>query len=37
VLNLPDPGVMVTTSPAFNPAILRGIILHAEDPQTDEK
>jgi len=32
VANLPAPGAMVLTSPAFNPPIIKGITIHTEDP-----
>ncbi len=32
VLNLPAPGTMVTTSPAFTPALINGITIHPENP-----
>ena len=32
VLNLPAPGKMVYTSPAFVPVLLKGMIIHPEDP-----
>ena len=32
VLNLPQPGVMVTTSPAYNPAIITGMTIYPDNP-----
>jgi len=32
VINLPAPGTMVFTSPAFNPAIVSGITIYPDDP-----
>ncbi len=32
VLNLPQPGMMVSTSPAFIPPMLKGLIINAENP-----
>jgi len=32
VLNLPQPGVMVTTSPAFIPPVLKGLIINPDNP-----
>jgi len=32
VLNLPAPGTMITTSPAFNPPIMRGISIDPQNP-----
>ena len=32
VLNLPVPGTMVNLTPAFTPALIKGITLHPEDP-----
>jgi len=32
ILNLPAPGTMVTVSPAFNPAIIKGVTLYPDDP-----
>ena len=31
-LSLPEPGVMVSTSPAFVPVLIRGMTLHPKDP-----
>ena len=32
VLNLPQPGTMVPVSPSFNPVLIKGIIIHPNDP-----
>jgi len=32
VLNLPQPGVMVTTSPTFIPPVLKGLIINPDNP-----
>jgi len=32
VLNLPPPGVMISTSPTFNPPIITGITLYPDNP-----
>jgi len=34
VLNLPLPGSMISMSPAFTPAIIKGVNIHPEDPLT---
>ena len=32
LLNLPEPGKMVSLSPAYNPAIIKGVTIHKDNP-----